>query len=152
MKKTWILVANAHRARCFERDGKDSPLAELMDFVEPRSRITSDESGGDITGDAGKGHGRTAHGGTQFEPHTGPRERERDEFARRIADYLNEAAATQRCDTLALIVSSPMLGALKPRLNPAANKLLRHCVTGDYTRLQGNALKTRIDAALGLPE
>lgn len=152
MEKTWILVANAHRARCFERDGKDTPLAELTDFVAPRSRVVSDGFGGDTTGEAGKGHGRTAHSGTQFEPHTGAREKERADLAGRIADYLNEAAAAQRCDKLTLIASSPMLGALKPRLNPAANKLLKHCVSGDFTRLQGNALKERIDAALALPD
>lgn len=152
MEKTWILVANAHRARCFERDGKDSPLAELADFVEPRSRVVSDEFGDDPTGEAGKGHGRTAHSGTQFEPHTSEREKERADFAAMIADYLNEAAAAQRCDTLALIASSPMLGALKHRLNPAANKLLKRCISGDFTRLQGNALKDRIDTALALPD
>jgi len=46
MTKTWILVANASRARCFERDALSAPLNELADFVFPHTRL-----GGEATGD-----------------------------------------------------------------------------------------------------
>ncbi len=35
MEKTWILIANAERARCFERHAMDHSLTELADFCIP---------------------------------------------------------------------------------------------------------------------
>ncbi len=61
-----------------------------------------------MTGAAGKGHGRTAHAGTQFEPHTEPHAKERAVFSREIADYINDAVAARRCTALVLIATSPI--------------------------------------------
>lgn len=151
MKKTWILVANGERARCFERHGKGLPLTELADFVHPSLSLAERASGGDHSGAAGKGHGRTGHAGTQFEPHTAADEKERSDFARLLADYLNRGVAGQRCDELVLIATGPMLGALRPGLSPAADKLLGLSVASDLTHYQGSELKQRIDHALELP-
>src|SRR5690348_6440974 len=68
MEKTWVLIANAARAKCFERHGRDHSLTELADFVHPHVPLSKKTGKGDLTGAAGKGHGRTAHAGTQFEP------------------------------------------------------------------------------------
>lgn len=152
MEKTWILVANARRARCFERQAPDFTLTELADFVYPPSNITIEASAGDRTGAAGKGHGRTGHAGTQFEPHTDSNAKERGSFARQLAKHLNEGVAGQSCTGLVLIASSPMLGELKPCLSHAAGKVLRNCVAADLTRYQGAELKQRIDHALRLPD
>ena len=151
MAKTWILIANAERARCFERHAADHSLTELMDFVHPHSSLNGQAGGGDLTGAAGKGHGRTGHAGTQFEPHTDAHAKERASFARQLADYLNEAVAGQRCNALVLIATSPMLGEIKPCLSSAADKLVKHRVASDLTRYQGPELKKRIDEALQLP-
>ena len=154
MEKTWILVANAERARCFERQAKDHSLTELADFVHPypQTNTVSATSPGDRSGDAGKGHGRTGHAGTQFELHTEPHAKERGIFARQLADYLNAGVAEQRCSGLVLIASSPMLGELRPLLSGEASKVLRNCVTSDLTRYQGSDLKERVDHALRLPD
>lgn len=151
MKKTWILVANSEHARCFERRGPGLALTELADFVHPHLSLAGAASGADLTGAAGKGHGRTAHAGTQFEPHTATDEKERRDFAHLLADYLNAGVADKRCHELVLIASSPMLGALRPCLSPAANQLLGLSVASDLTRYEGQELKQRIDHALLLP-
>ena len=152
MEKTWVLIANAEHARCFERHASDHSLTELSDFVHPHTDINSDTSVGDKTGAAGKGHGRTGHAGTQFEPHTEAHAKERGIFARQLADYLNEGVAAQRCNGLVLIASSPMLGALRPCLSPAAEKVVRSSVASDLTRYQGAELKERVSHALQLPD
>lgn len=148
MKKTWILVANAERARCFERHGADHSLTELADFVQPKTNLEIDAHGSDLTGAAGKGHGRTGHAGTQFEPRTEVHAKDRANFSRQLADYLNQAVAEQRCDALVLIASSPMLGELKPALSGAADKLLQSSIASDLTRYQGADLMARIDLVL----
>ena len=109
MEKTWVLIANAERARCFERHAADHSLTELIDFVHPHASLAGKASGGDLTGAAGKGHGSTGHAGTQFEPHTEAHAKERASFARQLADYINEGVAGQRCNALVLIATSPML-------------------------------------------
>lgn len=151
MEKTWILIANAESARCFERHGPDHALTELTDFAHPHA-ILSDKLGkGNLTGAAGKGHGRTAHAGTQFEPHTEPRAKERAIFSREIASYINEGVAGQRCTALMLIATSPMLGALRSCLSSASEKLVRGSAASDLTIYVGAELKKRVDDALQLP-
>lgn len=152
MEKTWILIANAERARCFERHAKDQSLTELIDFIHPHTSLTSKANGGDLTGAAGKGHGRTGHAGTQFEPHTEAHAKERAGFARQLADYINEGVAGQRCNALVLIATSPMLGELRPYLSSASEKLVRSCVASDLTRYHGSELKNRVDDALRSPD
>lgn len=152
MDKIWVLVANAERARCFQRDATSHALTELNDFVHPQASLGGEAQGGELTGAAGKGHGRTGHAGTQFEPQTPAQAKERDSFARQLADYLNEAVAAKRCTGLVLIASSPMLGELRPALSTAAQKVVQRSVASDLTRYQGPELKKRVDDALQLPD
>lgn len=144
MRTCWILIANAHRARIFEQHGVTQPLTELNGMVYPNSR----EAGAD----SGKGHGRTAHHGTQFEPHTEPDDKDRLVFARQVAASLNEGASEHRYNELILIASSPMLGTLRPLLNPAALALLKRSVSSDLTRYQNTELQQRVAQALVMPE
>ena len=148
MDKTWVLVANGERARCFERRAGDHALIELADFVHPQIHLVSTVGAGDLSGDAGKGHGRTGHAGTQFEPHTDAHAKERADFAAQLAHFLNQGVSSHECSGLALIASAALLGELKPRLNVAAAKALLTSVASDLTRYTGPDLKQRIDQAL----
>jgi protein required for attachment to host cells len=148
MKNTWILISDSRHARCFERHAGNHKLTELADFVHPQANSVSQASAGDISGDAGKGHGRTGHAGTQFEPRTEAHAKERGIFAHQLADYLNLGVAEQRCTALVLIATSPMLGAIKPCLSSAVEKVLSRCVTSDLTHYSGADLKERVNLAL----
>jgi protein required for attachment to host cells len=151
MDKTWILIANSERARCFERQPADHSLTELTDFVFPRASLAGQAEGGDLTGAAGKGHGRTGHAGTQCEPRTQVDEKARASFARQLADYLNDAVTGKRCASVVLIASSKMLGDIKPLLNLAANNALKRSIASDLTQFTGLELKKSVDHALALP-
>ena len=151
MKKTWILVTNATRARVFERQAADHALIELADFVYPVKNLEDEAAGGDLTGAAGKGHGRTGHAGTQFEPHIEVKDKARAKFAHQLADYLNQGVTEQRCEALLLIASSPMLGEIKPLLSSAAASVLERAVASDLTRYQHAELQERVERALQLP-
>jgi hypothetical protein len=95
MADTWVLIANAQRARCFAGHAIKHSLSELAHFVHPHDRLSDPASKADLTGDAGKGHGRTGHAGSQFEPRTSAQEKERSGFALQLATYLNEGIAAQ---------------------------------------------------------
>lgn len=122
MEKTWILIADAHCARCFKRTAANAPLTEVADFIYPHQTMGGHARHGDLWGDAGKGHGRTTQAGTQFEPHMDVKTKERLGFARQLADFLSAAVSTQQCDQLVLIAPSAMLGELKPLLSKTASK------------------------------
>jgi len=151
MNKTWILIADAHRARCFERNAADQSLTELADFVLPHTSLQQAAGGGDLTGAAGKGHGRSGHAGTQFEPHTEAQDKDRVSFAHQLADYLNHAVAEQTCHGLVLLATAPMLGDLRPLLNTRAKALTQRSVAIDLTHYVGPELKARVTHALALP-
>jgi protein required for attachment to host cells len=152
MDKTWILIANGHRARCFERVPPGHALSELSDFVFPQTDALKPGAEEDRSGDAGKGHGRTGHAGTQFEPRTETHAKQRASFARQLADHINQAVSTKKCSAVVLIAPSAMLGQIRPALSPAARLALRNCVDSDLTRYQGADLKERVDHALRLPD
>lgn len=152
MEKTWILIANSERARCFERQPSDHSLTELTDFVFPHASLGGQAGGGDLTGAAGKGHGRTGHAGTQFEPKTQVEDKARASFARQLADYLNDAVAGKRCSSVVLIASSKVLGEIKPLLNLAASNALKRSIASDLTQFTGLELKKSVDRALELPD
>lgn len=150
MDTTWVLVANGERARCFERRAEDRALIELADFVHPQSQQPNLQRAGDVSGDAGKGHGRTGHAGTQFEPHTEAHAKERGGFAAELANYLNQGINDHQCSQLVLIASPALLGELKPRLSVAAAKAVQVTVASDLTRYTGSDLKERVSQALAL--
>ncbi|MGM9488252.1 host attachment protein [Ideonella sp. YS5] len=139
----WVLVANAARARCFERDPQTSHLRELADFVHEQSRIRPSQLGDDRPGHVLKGGAST-----RFEPHTDSREKHRVQFARELAAYLEESALAHRYDRLALIASDPFLGDLRAQLGEAS----RHCMLTsqavDLTETSGRELEQRVTAAL----
>ena len=152
MDKSWILITDAHRARCFIRRAADHSLHEIAYFVHPKTNLASMANGGDMTGAAGKGHGRTGHAGTQFEPHTEAQDKERNSFARELANYINTGANDHRCNELVIIASSPMLGELKPYLSHDAEKILKRCVASDLTHFTGPELVKHVDLALQPPD
>ncbi len=148
MAKTWILITDAERARCFERHASDHSLKELVTFVHSHASLQAKAGGGDLTGEAGKGHGRTGHAGTQFEPHTEAHAKERANFAGELADYLNKGVAEQRCQALVMIATSPMLGELRTHLSRESEKRVLTSIASDLTHYSGHELEKRVNDAL----
>lgn len=148
MEKDWVLVANAHRARWFTRERPAAALTEIASFVYPQQRLGPSSKAGDVSGDAGKGHGRTAHAGTQFEPRHDVQVLEHQAFARQPAGYLDDAVHQKRCERVAVVASAPMLGELRSALSQAALNAMTNAVARDLTIYQGQDLQQRVDAAL----
>lgn len=141
--QSWVLVANAARARCFARDDANNAMRELASFVHPASRM----KGQDLSDDRG-GLVHKGVASTQFQPHTGPHDKEHEQFAREIAQYLDEAALAHRYPGVTLFASAPFLGELRAQLRPATQKLLRTSVAIDLTAFEGAELEQRVTQAL----
>ena len=141
--RDWVLVANAARARCFERDAEHNALRELADFVHPQSRMKagalSDERGGKVYKSAAS---------TRFEPRTSVHDKEHEHFARELARYLDDAVLAHRCPGLAVLASDPFLGEIKSHLGEASQRLLKASIALDLTAYSGAELERRVAQAL----
>jgi protein required for attachment to host cells len=148
MKKTWIVLANASRARIFDRDAVGGKLEELTDLVHLQSR----EKGSDLTtdrpGHAQKAHGDPGHAGTAFQAHSDPRQKEHAAFAAQVSHSLEDAVTQGRCPGLVLIASDPFLGELKSHLGDAATRVLSATIPRDLSSFAGADLERRVSEAL----
>jgi protein required for attachment to host cells len=146
VKRNWLVVANAARARVLEEGGRPGEYLHVADLVHPQSRQKGVElaaaHGGDRPGHVeGQGHGL---GSAAYLPRTDPREREHDRFAREVAAQLNAGVAGGRCAGLVLVASDPFLGQLKSHLDAQATKALLRTVASDYTTLRDDELARRL--------
>ncbi|MDO9094248.1 MAG: host attachment protein [Rubrivivax sp.] len=139
----WVVVANAARARIFERDDENQALREIADRVHTPSRQKASDLESDRPGKVRKSDASTA-----FAPHTDPREREHQRFAHEVAQLLEEAALAQRMPGWVLLASNPFLGELKAELGDAGKRLLKHSVPVDLTTYQHAELEQRVTRAI----
>lgn len=140
--KNWLVVANASRARVLEESDKPGSYVHVADLVHPQSRQKGVDLASDRPGHAhGEGGGLA---GTSFAPHTDPREREHDRFAREVAQRLDAGIAAHQCAGLVLVASSPFLGHLKAHLGEQARKAVVRTLDADYTALDERELAVRL--------
>jgi len=148
MKKTWIVLANASRARILNREAEGGRLDELADLVHLQSREKGMDLTSDREGHAQKAHGDPGHAGTAFQQHTDPRQKEHAVFALEVSRYLEDAVAQGRCTGLVLIASDPFLGELKSHLGNAAARVVSATIARDLTTFAGADLVHRVTEAL----
>ena len=148
MKSTWIVLANAARARILEREPERGRLDELTDLVHPQSREKGMDLNSDREGHAQKAHGDPGHAGTAFQPHTDPRQKEHAVFALEVSRYLEAAVTQGRCPGLVLIASDPFLGELKKHLGHAAARVVSATIPHDLTSFSGSDLVRRVTEAM----
>ena len=96
----------------------------------------------------GIGHGA---GNASYQPHTDPRRREHDRFAREVAAAVDEGTAKGRLAGLILVASDPFLGRLKSSLGEQSLKLLLRTVVSDFTTLPDAEVLRRLSSATEQP-
>ena len=156
MEVTWIVAANAGRARIFAQAGPLEPLLEVNDMVHAPARMRTSEMENERLGPtaAGKSSHNTggALPGSTYEPPTTPEERESEPFARGICDYLMQGYQEGKYARLGLAASPQFLGLLR-RLMPAQLTALSDFeIDKDYTQLNAQQLKEQLQAHLAKQE
>ncbi|MEF8833943.1 MAG: host attachment protein [Halofilum sp. (in: g-proteobacteria)] len=113
MESTWILVADAARARQFRVERPRGPLIEEAGLVHPEERLPERELATDDPGRArGPGGQQHALGRRDVK-----RETEAARFAGEVADFLREAREADRFRRLYLAASPHFLGALRQEID-----------------------------------
>lgn len=138
MEATWIVVANAGRARLFSRLGRTRRLAEIGDMVNTAVRLRTEATESDALGQHAASKSRHSVGApTQpsgYEPHQTPAEHQTEGFARSIAHHLRDARLQGRYAHLILIASPEFLGVLRKQLDTNLSTRILAQIAKDYTQ------------------
>jgi protein required for attachment to host cells len=129
--EVWVVVADAGRARLFGCKHANDTLRELEDLLNPEQRLQAHKSDADRSGHAVRG---TAPGGQSFEPRQTRAESNAQQFARTIAQHLEEAHQQGRVGRIYLIAEAAFLGQLRPQLSPMVRTLVQEEIASDLTR------------------
>jgi len=164
MQTTWILSANAGRARFFSESDPAEPLQEIEDMINDAVRMRASETENDKEGVTAAGNSGHDIGGTQgaslahngkagapnkqYEaPHTAA-EVEAEKFAKDISQFLLEAHREGRFQQLVISASPQFLGALRAFLDPHIKPLIKLEVNKDYTHSSAQQLREQIHEQL----
>lgn len=118
MKLTWIVVADSSRARIFTADSPSSPLEEIEDLSHTEGRLHDREITSDLPGRI-KSANEIGHA---YEQRTDPKQHEVDNFARYIAQHLEEARNKNRFEQLIIVAGPSFLGMLRNHLQEQTKK------------------------------
>lgn len=129
--KTWILVADAARARIFLNDGPGHGITELTDHglerdLKPSRDINADRPGRSF--DSG-GQGRHA-----MEPSTDPNRHQKFNFAKEVASMITKAHHARRFDRLVMIAPPTTLGDLRSALPKTVTNVVYGEIAKDLTQ------------------
>lgn len=119
MKHTMIVVADSTRARIFTTDSVHSPLQEIETMAHPEGRLHDRDLTSDLPGkDAGTG----GSGGHAYQGKTDPKKHELAEFAKCVADHLNDVRTANKLSNLLLVAEPAFLGELRAHLSSETNE------------------------------
>jgi protein required for attachment to host cells len=150
MDATWIVSANAGRARFFAQTGRTDPLQEINELINSAARLRTAETESDSLGQMGapKGHHRgsssSAGQGSDYEPEQTPAEHQTEVFARSVAGALLKAHQEGRYKRLFLVASPEFLGVLRRVMNANLQPLIVAEINKDYTQLSPGDLNARV--------
>jgi len=164
MQTTWILSANAGRARIFSESSPNRPLVEVEDMLNSSMRLRMLETISDkiapkaatssahgIGGTHGPGQAHNAKAGApnkDYQPAQTPDQHQAEQFARDISRYLVTAHQQGRFQQLLIAASPEFLGTLRACLDPQIVALAAQELNKDYTQLDARELQQRLHEQL----
>jgi protein required for attachment to host cells len=148
MNATWIVSANASRARFFSQARPSDPLEEVSDMVNSAVRLRAAETELDRIGPTSATKSPHNVGAATpnktYEPHQTPVEHETELFARSVAAFLLQAHQEGRFQALALVASPQFLGVLRKLLDPKLKSVVGLELNKDYTQFTAAQLREQI--------
>jgi protein required for attachment to host cells len=150
MDTTWIVVADAGRARIFSESDASQPLQEVEDMVHTAARLRTSEVNTDRIGTTAAGQSIHNTGGAtpnkQYEPQQTVEEREAEMFARDVTGFLLKGHQDGKFKKITLIAEPKFLGALRMFIDPQLKPLVKQELNKDYTHLSGHQLREQMQS------
>jgi protein required for attachment to host cells len=111
---TWLVVADGGRGRVFQAPGLTLDLQEIEDL------INNEYTGTMLT------------------------EKDREKFAKRVSEYLEEGRLHQRYDRLRLAMESKFLGMVKANLSEQTRRLIFEQLSEDLSALNTKEIEAHL--------
>lgn len=150
MDVTWIVSANAGRARIFSQTNSSAALEEINGMVNSDIHLRTAETEADKIGPLAAAKSAHNVGGARpasgYEPNQTPDEHQTELFARDVADFLMQGHQEGRFQRLALVASPQFLGVLRKLLDPQLEPLVNLEINKDYTQFNPRQLHEHIQA------
>ena len=141
---TWILVADATRARVFETS-PGGPLTSDLKRELSGENLSSAEIGSDRPGRTFDSGGQGRHG---MEPPTDPKRHAKARFAHEVAQLLEDARKGHAFDRLIVVAPAQFLGDLRAAMPDQVARLVAEEVAKDFAMLPAHELETRLAESL----
>lgn len=119
--KSWILVANASRARLFTAGESDGELVEVASFAHPEGRMHGAELTRRPPGSVQESATSARHG---IEPRIDPHDKVSGEFAAALAEVLDQGRVGHEYERLVLVAPPRFLGQLRDCLDEQVARLV----------------------------
>lgn len=137
MNKTWVVVADASRARIFSADTPASQLLETETLAHPAARLHP----GDLVSDR-PGQDRNSVNGTHnMGEETDPKTEEAIRFAAEVCNRLEQGRIKSQFDKLYIIAAPSFLGHIRKHQTPALKKLIAGEISKNMTLKEAEEIK-----------
>lgn len=143
MSKTWILVADAAKARLFELPKKGANLTEIACYTHPDGRTPGLHPAHGRLPRVNESKNSARHA---IEPRTTLRNKHAKQFAGTLSNVVLRGRLEGRYDELVLMAPPRFLGALHERLDEQTLKCVVGEVGNDYLTLSADELRTHLPA------
>ena len=147
---TWIISADAGRARIFSDTDPNSPLQEIDDLIDPAARERISDQLTDRLSPLAASNSQKSTGDSlptsQYQPAKTQEQHNAELFARDICAQLLKAKNENRFDRLALVAAPAFLGELRNQLDPQLKQLVSYEIDKDYAHSNGAQLRDQIRA------
>jgi protein required for attachment to host cells len=134
-ERTWILVAHAAGARLYQSEGRGEWIL-LRELEHAGGRAKGSELESDKPGRVRQSAGSRS----AMEPHTPPKKKEVEKFARELAGILEHGAYSR----LILVTPPAFLGVLRKLLSPRVKERVAAEVEKDYLHLEPREVRERV--------
>jgi len=129
--RTWVLIADAGRARVFETSGKGTGLTAVQGMILDAELAPSRALGSDRPGRAFDSVGTARHA---MESPSDPHREQKRQFARRIADAVHERRVAKNFDRLVVVAPAVTMGDLRAALSDEVKAVVTAELVADLTR------------------
>ena len=145
--RTWVLIADAARARVFERRGKGTGLTVVSDMAFDTELAPSHTLGTDRPGRSFESVGSRRH--ALESPSDLHREQKR-QFARRVAEAIEERHAAKSFDRLVVVAPAVTMGDLRAALSEKVKPAVATELVADLTNTPVSELPAHLSAHVTL--
>lgn len=138
----WVLIADGQRARVLQTTGRGAPLSEALhqEFIGnglPSREINSDRPG--------RSSNRVGDGRHAMDWPTDPHRHEKREFARWLAEEMEEYRKKGKFDRLVVVAPPQTLGDLRAEMSDALKETLRGEMNKDLTKIPVHDLPQHLE-------